>query len=593
MIDASAVARVTGIDVQYKNLRGGAVVFLPQQIAVFAQGASDVVFPSTKFQETSAPAIAAKLGWGSPAHLIADELFPANGDGVGSIPVHFYPLGDAGGATAAVGNIVPSGTATKAQSWQVRVSGILSDKFVIPAGAIDVNATLAKIGDAINAVLKMPVKVTYTYGTVTAGALVGTGNGTLTLLAVNPGSVVKPGTYKLKVKTAVVNGGVWQLLDANDNLLVDNITQTVGAGTATAFTNQAGLNFTITDSTTDFGVGATFTITVPATNIVLTSKWKGESANAIKLEMVGDNTLGVSFALTQPTGGLVNPNVDPALAQMGNIWESMCINALNVTDTQTLDKFKTFGEGRWGQLVKKPLMVFSASTLPAVNDATAVPDARKDDRINVQLVAPGSPNLPCVVTARELVAIAKMANNNPPTDYGSQTATGIVPGTDGEQWDWPTRDLAVKRGCCTIEVKDGVVNLGDTVTFFHPTGDPNPAYQFVVDIVKLQNILFNLDLRFANAEWDGAPLVPDAQVVTNERARQPKHAKAVIASLCDELGKQAIIANPEEAKASITAVIAGPKRLDCTVTVQLSGNTNIKSLTLYFGFNFGGVAAAA
>lgn len=593
MIDVSAVARVTGISVEYKDLRGGAVVVLPQQIAVFAQGSSDMVYPSTKFQATGYPAVGNKMGYGSPAELIAEEFFPANGDGVGTIPVHFYPLADGPGATAAVGDITPSGTSTKAQAWQVRIAGILSNQFVIPAGAIDVTATCAKIGDAINAVLKMPVKVSYTYGTVTASALVGTGNGTLTGLAVTTGVVARPGVYTLKLKTVVANGGVWTLRDSDNKIVADDITQTVGAGAASAFTNKGGLDFTITDGSTDFGLNATFTITVPATKVVLTSKWKGASANGILLEMVGDTTLGVSYALTQPAGGLVNPDVTAALAQMGSAWETQVLNAMNISDTQTLDKFQTFGEGRWGQLVKKPLTVWTGNTLADVDAATAVSDARKDDRINGQLVAPGSPNLPFVVAARELVAIAKMANNSPPTDYGSQPAKGLVGGTDGQQWDYPTKDLAVKRGSSTADLKDNVVYLSDTVTFFHPTGDPNPAYRYACDLEKLKNILFNLDLIFTAAEWDGAPLVPDAQVVTEPRARKPKHAKAAIASLCDSLGKAAIISNPEEAIASIKAEITGPKRLDCSVIVQLSGNTNIKSITLFFGFDFGSVAAAA
>ncbi len=592
-IDATAQARATGIDVQYKNLRGGAVVVLPQQIAVFAQGCSDSVYPDTKFQPTSFAAVAAVMGWGCPAEIIAEEFFPANGDGVGTIPVHIYPLADAAGATPSVGDITPAGTATLAQSWQVRVGGILSSKFVIPKGAVDVTSVCALVGEAINSVLKMPVKVTYTYGVVAAGAISGTGDGTLTALAVHAGSVVEPGTYTLVLKTAVADGGVWKLLDSDGKLVADDITMTPGAGEATVFSDVGGLDFTITDGTANFAVDDSFTITVPATKVILTSKWKGASANGIGLEMIGDDTLGVTWALTQPTGGLVNPDVDAALSQMGNIWETLCLNAADVADTDILDAFQEFGEGRWGQLVKKPLLVFTGNTDADVDDATAVPDARPTDRVNVQLVAPGSPNMPFVVAAQELLRIAKVANNNAPTDYGSQKAVGLIPGSDGEQWDYPTRDLAVKRGCSTIEVRDFVINLADTVTFYHPTGDPNPAYQFVVDIIKLQNILYNLDLRFSAAEWDGAPLVPDTQTVTNPNAKKPKHAKAVIASLCDELGKAAIIANPDDAKASIVADIVGPKRLDCSVTVQLSGNTNIKSITLYFGFNFGGISAAA
>jgi hypothetical protein len=127
------------------------------------------------------------------------------------------------------------------------------------------------------------------------------------------------------------------------------------------------------------------------------------------------------------------------------------------------------------------------------------------------------------------------------------------------------------------------------VTFYHPDGDPTPAYRYVVDVVKLQNILFNLDLIFATAEWDGAPLIPDDQPTANRSAKKPKNAVAAVASMVDRLGLEAIISDPTTAKASISAEINGsnPKRLDLEFTVQLSGNTNIISVDFNFGFFFG------
>jgi phage tail sheath gpL-like len=197
--------------------------------------------------------------------------------------------------------------------------------------------------------------------------------------------------------------------------------------------------------------------------------------------------------------------------------------------------------------------------------------------------------LPFVVAARQLARIAPTANNNPPQDYGSQIATGLVPGADGEQWTYADRDSAVKKGSSTIEVKDGVVNLSDIVTFYHPSGDAIPAYRYVVDIVKVQNILFNLDLIFATKEWDGAPLIPDDQPTTNRSAKKPKTAVAAISSLLDSLGLNAIISDPETAKKNTLASInaQNPKRLDVSTTVQLSGNTNIISVDFNWGFYFG------
>lgn len=488
-VDLSAVARVVGIKTAFKDLRGGGVLFLPQRVAIIGQGATSSVYDTTKRQVTSALEVAQLYGFGSPVHLAALQLLPINGDGVGTIPVTIYPLDDALTGVAAAGSITPSGAATGAASFVVKINNILSAPFVVSSGD-SVAIITAAIATAIAAELNLPM---------TAAA---------TALLVN-----------------------------------------------------------------------------------LTSKWKGASANGLYVSVVAtsEDNSGITFAITQPTGGLVNPDVTVALSQVGDVWETMVLNCLEIADTTTLDKFSVFGEGRWGALVRKPVIVFTGNTATTVTSATTISDARKTDRSNAQLVAPGSKDLPLVVAARQLARIVKIANNNPPRDYGSQAATGLNSGLDGDQWTFVDRDSAVKKGSSTIEVKDGVINLSDTVTFYHPTGDPIPAYRYVCDIVKLQNIIFNLNLIFATADWDGAPLIPDNQPTINPEAKQPKMAVAAVNALIDSLGLNAIISDPKTAKVNTLAQIneQNPKRLDVALTVQLSGNTNIISVDLNFGFYFG------
>lgn len=487
-VDASAVARVVGIKTTFRDLRAGAVNLLPQRVALVGQGATASTYSTDKASYTSAYDVGGAYGFGSPLHLAALQLLPANGDGIGSIPLTVYPLDDDAAGVAATGDITPSGTVTADTNYLVRVNNIDSQAFTVTS--TDTVATIcAKITAAVNAVLSMPVVAT--------------------------------------------------------------------------------------DNTTDVGLG---------------SKWKGASANGLYVEVIGP--AGITYAITQPTGGATNPDVQDALDQVGDVWETMFLNCMDVADTTTLGKFATFGEGRWGALVKKPCAVFTGYTSradPSVATMITVSDARKTDRVNSQLVAPGSKDLPFVVGARELARIAVIANNNPPTDYAAQQATGLIPGADSDQWTYADRDTAVKGGSSTIEVKNGVVNLSDTVTMYHPNGDPTPAYRYVVDIVKLQNIIYNLELIFAAADWAGAPLIPDDQPTTNRNARKPSGAKAAVAAMLDSLGLEAIISDPATAKASITAVInpSNPKRLDVTLTVQLSGNTNIISVDLDFGFYFG------
>ncbi len=594
-IDQSAVASVLGVSATFVDLRSGSILYLPQRIAIFAQGESAVSFSTDKWTATGVAATGTKFGFRSPIYHMLRQLLPANGDGVGTIPIDIFPLEDDDDGVAATGTVTPSGTMTEAAGYRIRGSGVLSKEFVLPVGALTgatLNNALRDMGAKCTEAIDFPATVSYTYGTVTAAALVGTGNGTLTALSVNVGSSPKPGAWTLVLNTVVANGGVWTLTDPDGVVISTTVTQTPGVGGVTAFDNVGGLDFTITDGTTDFGLGALFTITVPATNLKLVSAWKGVSANDLYIEIIGDTTLGGTFAIVQPTGGLVNPEVDAALARVGTVWNTMAINGLNIEDEVALDAYQVFGEARWGSTVRRPLVFFTGNTEVDVEDATAICSTRRDDRVNAQLVAPGSVNLPCVVAARQAGLIARQANNNPPTSYQKTQATGLVAGADALQWDATARDQAVKLGSSTVEVADDIVRISDVVTFYRPVGEEPPGFRKVVHIVRIQNAIFNTDIVFAKQEWAAAPVIADEDATTNPKAKQPKMFKAQMNDILANLGDAAIIKNVSAAKKLTTAVVnaQNPDRVDLKARFPLSSNADIINVDLEFGF-FGGAAA--
>ncbi len=326
----------------------------------------------------------------------------------------------------------------------------------------------------------------------------------------------------------------------------------------------------------------------------LTSKWKGTSANDLVLEVEGPSQ-GITFTLTQPTGGLVNPSVQPALDNIVDIWETLAINCMEFDDETVLDAIQTFGEGRWGALVAKPLVCLTGYTGSTTAVAIAITDTRKDDRINGYITALASVSLPLQVAARGVARIARQANDNPPVDYATQLLDGIDPGPDSSQLSYTGLDASVKAGVSTSKLINGNVALDDTVTFYHPDGEDPPAFRYVVDIVKVTQVIFNISLIFNSDEWAGAPLIPDAQATTNPAARKPKDAKAELNAMIDALALAAILSDPATAKKLTTAVInaGNPKRLDTAITVQISGNSNVLSTDLNFGFFFGTAAIAA
>lgn len=360
-----------------------------------------------------------------------------------------------------------------------------------------------------------------------------------------------------------------------------------------AFTVETGDSVAVMVTAATAAINATtnfpLTATDSATTVDLTAKWAGASGNDITIDIEGPTDGGVTWAFTQPAGGATNPDVTPALDQVGEVWETMFVNCLEAADATALDAYFDFGEGRWAPLIKKPMMVFTGSAEDLAT-VIAITDARKSDRTNSLIPAPGSANLPLQIAARAVARTASQANRNPPVDYARLALTGLVAGTDGEQWTYAQRDQAVKAGASTTRVASGVIQLSDTVTMFHPDGEPTPGYRYVVDVVKLQNIIFGLNTIFDSPEWDGAPLIPDDQPTSNRDARQPKAARTAIAALVDSLADDAIISDPAFSKETLIVEIddANPKRLNVRLTVKLSGNVNIVSINLDFGFFFGG-----
>ena len=482
MLPASAISRVTGVNVEFRNFNAGGGGFLPQRLAVFGVGNSDAEYSLQKHEAIgSADAIAKRYGYGSPLHLAARQLFPISGGGA-NFPVTFFPLRPLETATASVGAISADGIAGAAGSGTVYIGGIAAE-FPIAKGATPIEV-LAAIKTAITTKLEMPV---------TAGAI------------------------------------------------------------------EDG-------------------------ELALTSKWKGESGNDITIEIETIVT-GLTFGITAMSGGALDPDIEPALIAIGQIWETFILSCFSWKKPSRLDQYQLFCEGRWSELEKKPCIVAHGSTDDYAT-RTALTDLRKSDYANFLIQSTGSRELPFVIAARGLVSdIMTNANANPPLGYSGKL-TGLAAGDDSAQENYMTRNNAVAKGASTNIKTGSVAELNDIITFYHPDGENIPPRRYVVDLVKLQNVVFNLRMITEANEKKGAPLVPDATATTNPRAVQPKTVKTELMNLSVALAKAAIISEPEFTKENLVVKIdsVNPKRLNYQYPVKLSGNVEVISGDLYFGF---------
>jgi phage tail sheath gpL-like len=487
MLPSSAISRVTGVNVEFRNFNKGGGAYLPQRLAVIGVGNDGVNYSLEKYEATgNADAVAKRYGYGSPLHLAARQLFPVSGGGA-NFPVTFYPLKNENyNVNPVMGGIFFRGMAEAAGSGTVCIGGINAE-FSVEKGA-DAEMVICAVMEAIKTKLEMPVIV------------------------------------------------------------------------GSKFEDSGGK-----------GIG-------------LRSKWSSASACDITIE-IETEVDGLYFEIEQMHGGAPDPDITPALEAIGQIWETFILSTFSWKKTERLDQYQLFCEGRWSELEKKPCIVAHGS-VDDYETRTAVTDLRKSDYANFLIQSTGSRELPFVIAARGLVSdIMTNANSNPPLGYKGRL-TGLAAGADSVQENYTTRNNAVAKGASTNIKTGSVAELNDIVTFYHPEGELIPPKRYVVDLVKLQNIVFNLRLIMEAEEKKGAPLVSDATVTTNPKAVQPKMVKAELMNLADSLSRAAIMQEPAFTKENLVVKIdsANPKRLNYQFPAKLSGNVEVISGELYFGF---------
>jgi len=335
----------------------------------------------------------------------------------------------------------------------------------------------------------------------------------------------------------------------------------------------------------------------------ITSKYKGLIANDITLainltESEKDATPGgVTFTVTALTNGAGTPTITDALNLMGDDWYTYVVNTFG-SESTTMAAFATYNEDeRWDTLVNKFFRAFYGS-IDDLATITAVTDALTLDRTNSAITSPGAYSLPLEFAALAVGQMAARNQNNPAQPYTGLLLDGLVPSSEitgsdsGTQWTYTQRDAAVRDGCSTTILQDGIIALEDVVMHYHKEGEEPPAFQWAVDIAKLAEWAYNVNLVFTGNNWRGKILVDDTDIVVNPDARRPKDAVAEIFKLADAASFAAIITDPGFTKENTAASIdvANPNRINITTLIKLSGATRIISLTTNFGFNFGALA---
>ena len=273
------------------------------------------------------------------------------------------------------------------------------------------------------------------------------------------------------------------------------------------------------------------------TDLDLTSKSQGPWGNDITVafNLRGESLpAGVVAVVNAGASGAGIPDVQTALDGTGtgdNQNEQFFTDLIcgYGQDTSTLDKISIYNGtgddfvGNYKKVIQRPFRAFVGDTAPGTAGLTALivlADGRAElDRTNGVLAEPGSSHHPMEIAALNIGIMARTNNVRAQENYLDKIMIGLIPSPGDTRWtnDYTNRDTAFINGISTTQVKNLVVTLQDSVTFYRPgavTPESN-GYRSMRNISIIQNIGANEKANFDLEKWKGISIVKDAGKVSN------------------------------------------------------------------------------
>lgn len=355
--------------------------------------------------------------------------------------------------------------------------------------------------------------------------------------------------------------------------------------------------------------------TVVTFETTFTAKTKGPWGDDIDISLnlleTDETPTGITAAITGMTGGSGVPDISDALDALG-ITGTDSQNEKFFTDfihgygqdTTTLNLISAYngsGNDFTGNYKKEIARPFRSLVGDVVADTAglsaliAVGNGRKLDRTSGIFPVPGSQNHPEELAAFALGTAARLNNTRAEETTINQNMGGFFGGDLGDRWtdDYDNRDLAIKAGISTSQVKGGILTIQNLITFYHPdsVAQSSNGYRSQRNISILQNLLFNYKANFAREKWKGITIVDDTGDVSSTISKQKaRDIDSVLDDLVDLANVFAGLAWLFTASFTIeklqeggaVTIRAGVTGFDIIFPVILSGEGGIFNSTIEF-----------
>jgi phage tail sheath gpL-like len=326
---------------------------------------------------------------------------------------------------------------------------------------------------------------------------------------------------------------------------------------------------------------------------VLTSKWKGLTADGITLSIdTNGNDLGITYSITSLQSGSGTPTVTSSLEKFQNQWNTIVSNGygMNASVITELEQFngipQTIPTGRYAGIVFKPFIAVCGSV---ADNNSSFTDTKKLQVTVAVAPAPLSMGLPLEASANMTVIFARVSQDTPHLDVSGLYYPDMpTPVTIGTMSSYDNRDAYVKKGNSCVELLAGQYRVTDFITTYHPDGEVPPQYRYCRNLMIDYNVRYGYYLLEQINVVDHAIAADEDTVIVNTVVK-PKTWKGVLNKYFVDLSRRGIIVQPDFSSNSLRVSISttNPDRLETTFDYKRSGFTRIASTTASAGFNFG------
>lgn len=238
---------------------------------------------------------------------------------------------------------------------------------------------------------------------------------------------------------------------------------------------------------------------VTPSKVTLTCRWGGETGDDIDLRdsVKGEQRpQGLRVTYTQPTGGAVNPEMDPVIVAMGSEWWNWI--ALPYTDTVSLEAIEGELADRYGPMRQIGGRAFAAFRGNHSETAT-LGNGRNSPHLTV-MGTNITPSPTWLWAATNAIVAAQSLAIDPARPLQRLTLPGLIPPVEDLRWNDAERNLLLFDGIATYTVaSDGSVQIERQITTYqeNASGVADDSYLDINTPETLERIRFEQISLFA------------------------------------------------------------------------------------------------